>query len=155
MKSLVYIDNSALARPDDALLNPKFAREATLVRHILDLCDEGRLRFVFSEWLSREMAHEEVNQVTRLRRYRRLPVEHMYVALDDGIYAFAAELLELPGVPALNPKDALHLASAQRGGADHFITCDKGILRWAKNKRMMGGLKVAYPGRFLKDLIRG
>ena len=55
------------------------------------------------------------------------------------------EVIEQLGI---KPKDALHLASAEKANCDMFLTTDKGIL---KKVPMLGRMKVVNPMQFISE----
>ena len=48
----------------------------------------------------------------------------------------------------VKPKDALHLASAEKAECDWFFTTDKGIL---KKVQRLGGMRIASPVEFAME----
>ncbi|MCZ6624759.1 MAG: hypothetical protein O7B35_11100 [Deltaproteobacteria bacterium] len=59
-----------------------------------------------------------------------------------------SQQLEAQGIPAL---DAAHLASAEAGGAEIFLTCDDVIIRRAR--RLGLGLRVMNPVAYWKEVF--
>ena len=55
------------------------------------------------------------------------------------------EVIETLGI---KPKDALHLASAEKANCDFFLTTDKGIL---KKLSVLGAMKVMNPIQFITE----
>lgn len=147
---IIYLDNCVLARLDDSNVGRRLQREAEHIRAIVKACRSGKHQFVFSGWLAFEIADLVDDQVKRLKRYRHIPPEIIYVPLDNGTYGTAAELLHDATRPRLDAKDALHVASAIRGGADFLITVDRALLRWGHKVGKIQGVTVVSPARFLE-----
>ena len=69
------------------------------------------------------------------------------IELSAGIKERARQLEE-QGMPAL---DAAHLASAEAGGADVFVTCDDVIARRARRLKL--GLRVVNPVAYWEQMV--
>ena len=65
---------------------------------------------MFSGWLAFEIGELVKDQVKRLKRYRNITPEIIYVPLDNAAYGTAAELIERAATARIDPKDALHVA---------------------------------------------
>ncbi len=52
----------------------------------------------------------------------------------------------------IKPRDALHLACAETGKADYFVTCDDDLIRRFQRRRQTGkfGLKAINPVEFIR-----
>lgn len=148
MRLVIYLDNCALARLDDVIAGKRHQREAEHVRAVLRLCREGKHQYVFSGWLAFEIGELVKDQVKRLKRYRNIPPEIFYVPLDNAVYGTEAELIERATTDRIDPKDALHVASAIRGGADFLITVDRALLRWGRKVGKIQGVTLVSPARF-------
>lgn len=107
---------------------------------------------MFSGWLAFEIGELVKDQVKRLKRYRNIPPEIIYVPLDNAAYGTAAELIERAATARIDPKDALHVASAIRGGAEFLITVDRALLRWGRKVGKIQGVTLVSPARFVELL---
>lgn len=126
----IYLDVSCLNRPFDDQQQERIRLEAEAVRLIIARIDQG-------DWtqLSSEIVELEVAAITdaELRREvtRLLPTEDLSLKLDQPVFARGAELQKA----GLKLADALHVAAAEAGQADVFLTCDDRLLKWAKRNR--------------------
>ena len=142
----VYLDASALNRPFDDLSLPRNRLEAEAVLAILDRVEGGDIELISSSALLYE------NLVSPLV-YRRayiatyLEMASRFVAADEALRERAREIAQ----EGIAPLDALHLASAERAGAEWFITCDDRILRRTRRGRLPIGLKVSTPVEFVAE----
>jgi predicted nucleic acid-binding protein len=128
----IYLDVSCLNRPFDDQTQERIRIEAEAVRLIIARIDRG-------DWtqLSSEMAEIEVAAIpdAELRREvtRLLPHEKASLKLDGGIFRRSSELQK----SGLKLGDALHVAAAEAGQVDAFLTCDDRLLKWSKRNRTM------------------
>ena len=67
-----------------------------------------------------------------------------YVEATEEIIRRGEEIEQL----GIKPKDALHLASAEKANCDMFLTTDKGIL---KKVQVLGRMKVMNPIQFISE----
>ncbi len=95
---------------------------------IIELCDAGKLQLLSSTVLLYE-TQQNPKKVRRLFGLTVLANAEKFVVFDKQIEQ-RARLIE--GY-SIKPLDALHLASADVGGADYFCTCDDKFLKRAKN----------------------
>ena len=117
----------AIQRPLDDLSQVRVRLEAEAVLGVLAHCRSGGADLISSD----AHAFESGRNPHPLRR-----------AFADGVLAGAAVRQALtPAVEAraveleaagCRPLDALHLSSAEAGGADYFCTCDDRLLRRAR-----------------------
>jgi predicted nucleic acid-binding protein len=102
--------------------------------------------------VSSEMSRWEIDAIRDpMRRNRvalRLPEEHAILQLAEKVFERAAKL-EAAGFNAAN---AVHLAAAERIGADVFLTCDDRLCRRAARPRKKLRVRVANPLDWLKEI---
>ena len=67
-----------------------------------------------------------------------------YVETTEEIIRRGEEIEQL----GVKPKDALHLASAEKANCDVFLTTDKGIL---KKVSVLGQMKIVNPVQFISE----
>ena len=72
------------------------------------------------------------------------------IAPSPQILALARRLMNLR---KLKPRDALHVACAQHGGCDFFITCDDTLIQRASRggRRSVLQVKVVNPVEFIRN----
>lgn len=145
----VYLDASALNRPfdDQSVDRNRLESEAVLV--ILQNVERGDLQLVSSSALLYETIRSPlIDRREYVASYLELAT--VFVALDETIRARARQLTR-QRVAAV---DALHLACAERGGADWFITCDDQILGRAHRRALKAGMRVSSPVEFVLERRR-
>ncbi len=129
------------------LLSPLSFREVdTLV--ILEKLETGNWQLVHSDVVDLEM--DQTTDPERRRRLRAsIPGQHHVVTLDaTGIQR--GKELESFGISGL---DALHLAAAEAGAVDVFLTTDDQLLRWAVKHGKRLRVRVANPLTWLQDVV--
>ncbi len=123
----IYLDNCCLNRPFDDLRDNAVRMEAEAVLSIVDCCESGEWSFVSSDALLDEILEmPNADRREKVLLLYRSAVSH--VDLTGAVISRAKEL-ELFGIKSY---DALHLASAEAGGADVLLTTDRGFINAAK-----------------------
>ena len=122
----VYFNTSALIRPLDDLSSGRVRLEAEAVVGLLAAVESGRVDWVGSEYLDFEVDQDpDGERVRRVRSLLRLVSKRVEVS---GTVTARARGLERVGFRGL---DALHMASAEAGGAELLITTDDRMIRQA------------------------
>jgi len=132
----VYLDMCALKRPYDDASQPRIVNEGRAVARILAAVAQGQILAL------RSPVHDAENSRNR-DVVRRATVDAIILQLhaadiDPAGVSKRAEELHRRGFAAA---DAAHLASAEAGGADVFITVDDRLLRTAHRQPRL--LKVS------------
>lgn len=122
----VYLDVCAIQRPADDQRQARVRAEAEAIAAVLDLSGAGLLTLLGSTVHVIETARTA--NIWRRERMRAYLARAAWIELDEVAAASAQRLLDY----RLRPMDALHLASAVRGGADYMCTCDDQFLRRAR-----------------------
>lgn len=122
----VYFNTSALNRPLDDLSSERVRIEAEAVVALLAAVEDGIVDWIGSQYLDFEV--EQDADAERVRRMRSLLVVARMRVPASGAVADRARALERLGLRGL---DALHVASAEAGGADLLITTDDRMIRRA------------------------
>jgi predicted nucleic acid-binding protein len=131
----IYFNTSALNRPLDSLSSERVRLEAEAVVALLAAVEDGIVEWVGSEYLDFEVEQDPDGE--RVRRMRSL------LELVDSRVAASAAVIERAralGRLGLRGLDALHVASAEAGGADVLVTTDDRMIRRAR--RIGIGLQV-------------
>lgn len=131
----VYLDVCCLNRPFDDQAQERIRRETDAVVRIL-----ARLQHPDTTWISSAIVDREVERTPDPER--RAALERLARAADTRVLADEtvegrARELETLGFGAA---DALHIACAERGGAEVFLTVDQTLLRRAA--RVAGQVRV-------------
>jgi len=121
--------------------------EAEAVKVILRLVELGALKWVTSEVLA-----FEVDRTPNVDRRETISAALLkadrFIDLDESIILEAERIEDL----GFRSMDALHLASANVGNADYFLTVDDTLLRKAKKIHNELGMTVANPLKWIGDL---
>lgn len=148
MPRAIYLDACCLNRPFDDQSQPRVRLEAEAVLLTVALLNDpsAGLEWLGSEVLSFELAR--MPDLDRLVQVRLLASGIRRVVRLDAEVTARGKTLEAAG---LKPYDALHLASAEHGGAEMLLTTDDRLLRLG---RRLGGqltVRVANPLEWLQE----
>lgn len=139
----LYLDNNVYNRPFDDLSVPRNKAEAWAVEDLFGMVSAGDIELVSSFVVETEhslsppgLRREEVGVL--------IGMAGEIVRWEARISRRATEF-EAAG---LRGRDALHLAAAERAGADYFVTCDDKLLRRAR--RIRARVKVLPPLELLE-----
>jgi len=139
----VYLDTSAYNRPFDDQTQPKIFLESQAVAMILQMVEMQMIELVGSSVLEYENSRNP-DPLKREAMNRYLLLAGLRQEVDESICQ-RAEQLEHNGLKAI---DALHVACAEAVNSDHFITCDKRLI-----KRYSGStLRVINPVDFVLEM---
>ena len=145
-KVKVYLDASALNRPFDDQSLPRNRLEAEAVIAILGKVEEGVVELISSSALLYEnLKSPLVDRREYVVTY--LDMASIFVTTDEALRERAREIAQ----QGITPLDALHLASAERAGAEWFVTCDDRVLRKARRGRLTVGVKISTPVEFVAE----
>ena len=140
----IYLDASALNRPFDDQRLSRNRIEAEAVLAILERIEAGHIELISSAALAYENL---MSPLVERREYvtTYLNIAATFVPADEALLLRAREF-EARG---MRPLDALHLASAERGRARWFITCDDRILKRARGGKLETRLEIGTPVEFV------
>lgn len=143
----IYLDVCCLNRPFDDQGQPRIRLEAEAVLFILAACDAKEW-----EWVSSEAIALEINQTPDPERRRRVQVlvsrTHRTVVVGQFELVRAEQLERL----RFSAFDALHLACAESGGAEVFLTTDDKLLRKATVRAKELRVQVKNPLTWLREV---
>lgn len=143
----VYLDVCCLNRPHDDQTQDRIRLESEAVLLILERIGAGGLTWIISEVLEDEV--ERTPDPARRGRVRLMIAgDATRIELGDS-EAGRGEELESLGFHTL---DALHLACAESGLADVFLTTDDRLLRVAKRASASLKVRVANPLDWLREV---
>ena len=145
----LYLDACCLNRLTDEPTQSRVRDEAEAVERILGLIRAGR-----ATWVSSAVLEVEVNRNPDSERRRDvaalLPFANAIV-VPRRAEAARAETLEKLG---FDPFDALHLACAEQGSVDVFLTTDEGLLRRARRHGGALRVRVENPVSWYQEVTR-
>jgi predicted nucleic acid-binding protein len=145
----IYLDACCLNRPFDDQSQPRVRFEAEAISLILEKLNQGEW-----DWVDSEVLLYEVGQNPDLENRHRVlsfaSMAHQVVELSDKILRRAEELEEA----GFDSYDAVHLASAEFGKADVFLTTDDQILKVAARKKKLFSFTVENPVKWLEEVLK-
>jgi hypothetical protein len=143
----VYLDVCCLNRPFDDQTQARIRLEAEAVLIILAQCETSDW-----EWVGSEVIDLEISRTPDPERRRRVQLlaSHMHRSVVVGKSELErAEQLETWGIAAF---DALHLACAESGAVDVFLTTDDKLLRRSAVDAQRLRVRVANPVVWLREV---
>ncbi len=145
----IYFNTSALNRPLDNLSSERVRLEAEAVVALLAAVEDGIVTWIGSDYLDFEVEQDPDGE--RVRRVGSLlGLVNTRVEMTDELAARARNL-ERSGLRGL---DALHVASAEAGGADLLVTTDDRMVRRAARAGLDLRVRLATPPEALSILLR-
>jgi len=144
----IYIDTSVYNRPFDDQGQARIRFEAEAFLSILEKTMAGEVSIISSSVLAYENSMSPFpDRKERVSGYVALASQT--VKTSEAIRKRAI-VFEQAGFDSL---DAMHLACAEFGGAEYFITCDDSIIKKAKKDRKSVSLSVCSPLEFLIEEV--
>ncbi len=129
----VYLDNCCLHRPYDDLRDDMVRLEAESIISIIARCETGDWEFCGSDVL-----FDEIDNAANLVKKQKVLLLYNVAAYHIDLTAeIVARAKEIEGF-GIKPYDSLHLASAEAGGVDVFLTTDRKLINAAKRS----GIKI-------------
>ena len=145
----IYLDVCCLNRPLDDLEQFRIRMEAEAVTEIIQNCEDGKWILMNSDIIEFEVSqHSDSFKQEQVKLI--LNLANIYVQLTENIDSRAEELIKL----SFKYHDALHLAFAEAGGADVFLTTDDRLLRKAKQSPNIFRMKVENPTIWLMNILQ-
>jgi len=142
----IYLDNCAIQRPLDEKNQVRIALEAEAVLGVISLCEQNVIELISSDVLLFEISNTP-NMTRREYAQELLKKSSIYIKISKTIEKRAKEFEKI-GIHSL---DALHLASAEKGNADYFCTCDDKFLK-KMNKITDLKIKVGTPIHLIEEI---
>ena len=139
----VYLDNCCYNRPFDEQIQLRIRLETVTKLAVQLLMATGAVEYAWSKALDYEISFNPFpKRRTSILWWRDGAAE--YVDTTEEIIDRGEQIERL----GIKPKDALHLASAEKANCDFFLTTDKGIL---KKVSSLGKMKVVNPIQFISE----
>ena len=143
----IYLDTCCLSRLFDPSTQARVAQEAEAVNYILTYCFSGHWYWIASDVLLNEVDQtpdlEERAQITTW-----LTLAHQTVHIGAGEISRGLHLEAL----GFKERDALHLACAESGAADIFLTTDDRLISRAQRYRTRLHIRVENPATWLQEV---
>ena len=144
----IYLDVCCLFRPfDEDRTQDRICRESDAISAIVRLCNEEGWKMLASEMIDFEMAGAtNIRTAQRIGEFFPFTTERVMLTVDaDSRAAF----FQQNGVDVM---DSYHLALAEAGKADVFLTTDDRLLR--KAKRLGLRCRTENPETWLEEVLR-
>jgi predicted nucleic acid-binding protein len=126
MSIKLYLDCCALQRPFDDRSQVRVATEAEAVLQLFEEFEADSIDIASSDVLLFELSKIDLSP-RRTHCINLLAKSSYFVALTDSI----EELAQSYSKSGIKTLDALHLASAVKGDADYFCSCDDRFVKKA------------------------
>ena len=143
----IYLDACCLSRLTDDQSQPRVRAEAESVEHIMRMIREGIVDWVSSTVLTVEVSRNP--DPDRRRDAEALLLFANEVVVPKSREADRAREIQGHGFSAF---DALHLASAEKGSAEVFLTTDDDLLRHARRCLRLLHIRVENPVLWYEEL---
>jgi predicted nucleic acid-binding protein len=144
----IYLDVCCLNRPFDDITQDRVRLESEAVLTIL-----GHAQTENWILISSEVVDIEISKIPDDERKQKVSflssTLKSYVTVDEDIERRAMELAELN----FKPFDAFHIAFAEKGGADVFLTTDDDLLKKALQKKEVLKVRLENPLKWLMEEI--
>lgn len=126
----LYLDTNVFCRPFDNQAMRRIRRETEAFERILEKIRGNEADFVTSEILVFEI-QRIISPAKRAKASGYLYLANGYHIMRDETFALGQEIMEKF---KLEPRDALHAASALLEGCGYFLTCDDGVNKRFKKR---------------------
>lgn len=149
-KTTIYLDTNVYNRPFDDQGQMRIRFEAEAFLSIMEKASSNSIIIIGSSALMYENSQNPfIERRERISTF--LNIAANTVTLNDTIKKKAL-ILQGKGIDAM---DALHLAYAEAGKAEYFLTCDDNVIKKVANNSDMLKLEVCNPLEFiLKEVFR-
>ena len=143
----IYLDTCCLSRLFDPLTQARVRQEAEAISRILAYFFSGDWH-----WISSKVAVDEVEQTPDVSK--RSQIKTFLAFVHQNVFVGAREISRGQQLEALGFKeqDALHLACAESGEADLFLTTDDRLLKRAKRYYPQLNIRVENPDTWLQEV---
>ena len=142
----IYLDVCCLNRPFDDRRQERIRFESEAVITILDRCCSKTLTLLSSELVDLEIS--KIPDDDRKQKVLLLSsITKINIVIDDEIKHRAKELYKL----GFKSFDALHIACAEKGQADVFLTTDDHLLKKAVSQKEFIKVRFENPLKWLME----
>ena len=142
----IYLDTCCLSRPFNDQISIRIRRETKAVEMILKNFSTGDWSWIVSGALTFEVDNNQDMSQRNEMKYQMADA-YINVSISEIERARGRELEKL----GFKQLDALHLACAERGNADVFLTTDDRLLRRAKRLSSKLDVQVENPYEWLQS----
>ena len=145
----IYLDVCCLNRTLDNLEQFRIRMEAEAVTEIIQNCEDDKWILMNSDIIEFEVSqHSDSFKQQQVKSI--LNVANIYIQSTENIDLRAEQLMKL----SFKFHDALHLAFAEMGNADIFLTTDDRLLKKAKQSQNLLSVEVENPTIWLMNILQ-
>lgn len=145
----IYLDTCCLNRPFDDQRQARIRLESEAVTLILE-----KIHAQEWEWIGSEALLYEIEQNSDVERKEKLlllaETSNKIIEITDEILNYAEKLVESD----FDEFDAIHLASAQKGKVDVFLTSDDSLQKLANKNKSRFSFTVINPVKWLEEVLK-
>ncbi len=145
----IYLDTCCLSRIFDDQTQTQVRQEAEAIQWILNRFQDRYWLWISSKVLVTEIENNP-NEEQRSQIRGWLTDTHQNVAVEAGQTSRGAYLESI----SFKKNDALHLACAESGSVDVFLTTDDRLLKKAKSVQTQLNIEVDNPLEWLKKVAK-
>lgn len=143
----VYMDNCCYYRPFDDQTQDRILLEADAILAIIYRCGQCKLELIGSDILDYEMSNTK--DTSKFQKANAMySAATVKISLSSEIQERANQLQNF----GLKPYDCLHLASAEIGGVDVYLTTDDNLIKWVKASDIK--IQVFNPVYWLMEVMK-
>ncbi len=145
----IYLDLCVFNRPFDDQTNERIALETNVFLYILEKIEKKEYELVISDALLFENRKSPfIRRKKRIESYFSLSKE--IIRIDPEVIKESEYLIQKD----FSPLDALHLALAEKGKVNYFITCDDEIVRLFERNRHCFTIKIIGLLKFIAEEVK-
>ncbi len=126
----LYLDLCVYNRPFDYQRHEKIALETSAFMYVLEMIEKGAYSLIVSEALIYEN-NKNPDEIRKARVASYFQLAKEIIKIGDSEIERASYLKSF----GFTDIDALHIALAEKSGADYFVTCDADIIKLYKRHR--------------------
>jgi predicted nucleic acid-binding protein len=145
----IYFDVCCLNRPYDNQIQDRIRLESEAVISILRHVESKEWSLVSSGVVSYEISRTS-DEERKSRLFLLVQGASVFIPVGQETYIRAGELQHELGIKAY---DALHIACAEQGGADVFLSTDDRLVKSVKRKSEVTNIRVENPLTWLQEVI--
>ena len=143
----IYLDTCCLSRFFDDQAQPRIYQETEVIRRIISQVHSGYWHWIASDVLMYEV--EQISDLDQRSQIRDLMTDaHQTVSVEASERSRGSHLETL----GFKEEDALHLACAESGSADVFLTTDDRLLRRVERHNSQIYVRVENPYTWFQEL---
>ena len=144
----IYLDTCCLNRPYDDQSRNRIHLESEAIMIIMNKLYKGKW-----EWIGSEVLEIEIENIPNIEKKHYLTkilnFFHESLIIEDDDLERGKQLEEV----GFKPFDAMHIACAERGNVDIFLTTDDKLLKLADRSKGILNVKVSNPLTWLTERL--